>query len=298
MKKQLFVCAALVGLVTLFFQNCSKAVLLPPQALPSTLSLAGKTDWCISGSLQGYTLDTFYVRNVSIVPWLGQFLPDSDADGLPDSVELEVGFDPSKPRSRSGALDSLCFNLSGTNACPVVPNSCNSSISSPIGLSECDILALRLDQIQGHPTQGLDSDRDGIIDYFEMIAGTNPKVADSTADPDHDKILNQTEFTRQSNPLYADASAPSEILMDIRAEQLIGEQAAGCNGEVWQLAINHVPFLPSIGTNSLVAVVKLKPKTGNSGNSMIYYQTFILDANLKSINLNANSMIKAGEVLP
>lgn len=311
MKKHLLI---LSTLLVFLFQNCSKAVLLPPEALPLILNVAGKTEWCLSGALQGYTLDTFYVRNVSIMPWLGQFLPDSDSDGLPDSVEREVGFDPTNPRSRSGALDSLCFNLSGTNSCPAVPSTCNPT-SGPLGMSECDIIALRLDQIQGHPNQGLDSDRDGIIDYFELISGTNAKVSDNTADPDHDKILNQSEFNRQSNPLFADVSASAEILMDTRAEQLTGQQATSCTGEVWHLAINHVPFLlhteanssninegvfRSHGTaqNTLVAVVKLKPKTGNTGNAFIYYQSFLVDVNVRNINLNGEAMLKAGEVLP
>lgn len=302
----------LAGL-TVSFQNCSNTTLIQPQA-PVILNIQGQTNWCLDGTLLGYTLDTFYVRNINISPWQGQFLADTDADGLPDAVELMVGFDPGNPRSRSGVLDSLCFNLSGTNSCPTVASGCDPT-PAPLGISACEIQTLGLDKVNDNPTVGLDSDLDGIIDYFEIVGGTDPAVADANDDPDHDEILNHTEYERQSNPLFADANAPSGDLMSITSTQLTGAQVGSCAGEVWQLAIQHVPYAPDVGAfasnsatgvnqphaagqNILVAVVKLKPQTGTTGNAQIFYQTFLIDQKTSNLPIDGSSMQLAGEVLP
>ena len=46
----------------------------------------------------------------------------------------------------------------------------------------------------------LDTDGDGLHDWWEIAHGTNWKVADAYADPDHDGMLNLQEFLAGTDP--------------------------------------------------------------------------------------------------
>jgi Bacterial TSP3 repeat len=298
------------------FQNCANVGISKSQV--EELSVSGSSILCLDNQsqLQNYTLETFYVRNINVIGWKGQFVADSDGDGLPDDVETAVGFDPTNPHSRSVVLDRVCFDASDSNSCPHISTNC-SAVPSPLGISQCEIVNLGLDQLYQHPTSGLDSDKDGIIDYFEILGGTSPVKNDALADPDNDGILNQVEYQRQSNPLYSDANAPLSSLVQANAQLLTADQAPSCAGEAWNLSIDKLPYLATMAVTSsadprgvfrshsgaenvIAVVVKLKPKTGftSSLNSKIYYQTLVVSPNRSSLGFDVNSFVLAGEVLP
>jgi hypothetical protein len=296
----------------LCFQNCARTGLETPQ-LASTLNASGETSWCLQDDLNGYTVESFYVRNVNVVPWLGNLVADSDADGLPDSVEKQVGFDPQNPRSRSGALDRVCYNLGDNgNSCPMVAATCDPTPNA-LGMAPCDIQTLQLDQVYQHPTQGLDTDKDGIPDYIEILAGTDPKVIDNDQDPDHDEILNQDEIARGSNPFFADADLPTSLLTKANSQHLTGAAASNCSGELWQFEVDHIQYVPTLAISSnapgplqshnaneniILMVIKLRPNSGVSGNAKLYYQTFIVDSLSTTLPLDSSQLQLAGEVLP
>ncbi len=66
---------------------------------------------------------------------------DSDADGMADYLELEMGFDYNRRRSRGPILDSICFQLAGSANCSALLPSCSTN-QNALGLSECDLRAL------------------------------------------------------------------------------------------------------------------------------------------------------------
>ena len=310
--------AAFVALVSLgallFFQNCSRTPLERPTEV-FTLASTGKTAWCLKDDLLGYTVETYYARNLNVLPWIGSFSVDSDADGLPDGVEASLGFNPVDPYSRSGALDRVCYN-SGNNTkdCPSVPTAC-SSTPNALGISECDLKALELDLITGHPDQGLDTDKDGIPDYFEILSGISPAIYDSAQDPDHDNYLNQDEILRGSNPFFGDPNTDPKLLMQTHAEKITGPDASSCAGEAWEFSIDNVQFAPNAvsytssvdsgvslshgaGENVIAVVIKLRPKAGVSGNARLFYQAFVINAKTENLPFDTNSFTAAGEVLP
>lgn len=306
---------AITAGVLLCFQNCARTPLERPIHVV-TMNSSGHTDWCLDGALSGFTVETFYARNVNVVSWVGNFYPDSDADGLPDFLEDQMpGFSSTNPHSGSPKLlDRVCYNAGNqTGTCTSVPNICNGTPGA-LGLSECDLQVLRRDQLN-QPGRGLDTDQDGAPDYFEVLAGTDSGVYDSNQDPDHDNVLNLEEISRGSNPFYSDAGLSATNLMDSRAEKLTGADANGCTGEAWRFTIKHVQYVPTLenapngtgvlqhhreGDNVVVAVIKLHPMAGfmingTAPNAKFYYQTFTVNLSTHTLPLTVNSF---QEVLP
>src|SRR5690606_32432497 len=145
--------------LALGFQNCAKVPLeIPPIELGLSYA-SGKMELCLQNDLSTYTVESLISINVNVMPFEDELALDSDGDGIPDFKEIEYGFDPYKRRSQSDFMDSVCLALSGSNGCSGTVVACNSERNA-LGLSDCDIMALGLDQIHSHPNQGIDSDKD------------------------------------------------------------------------------------------------------------------------------------------
>jgi hypothetical protein len=87
-------------------------------------------------------------------------------------------------------------------------------------MTDCDWRMLGLDQL---PTSsatdwGIDSDQDGMPDFIEIIKGTNPAVADMTADPDVDGVDTRKEIALGRDPFANDQAIPDYQLNQYHVE--------------------------------------------------------------------------------
>lgn len=132
--------------------------------------------------------------NLNRVQYLGNYEPDSDADGISDKEEIKIGFNPLEPRTK-GVLDSLCQRAGQDVASCTAPAACTKT-EVGIGLQDCDIKFAST--YFGKTLNGYDTDSDQIIDFIEVIRGTNPVLADMQNDMDRDGISNIKEIINGS----------------------------------------------------------------------------------------------------
>lgn len=139
----------------------------------------------------------------------GGLEPDTDMDGVPDSVEQSMGTDfrgrdsDTPNGDRYGDLFEL-RNL-GSGFDPSDPTrpavSCPDGEASDLdgdGLLDCEEVFAGTDP--RHP----DTDSDGIMDWFEVVMQTDPLVADAEVDLDFDGISNRDEILGGSDPVQPD----------------------------------------------------------------------------------------------
>jgi hypothetical protein len=133
--------------------------------------------------------------------------PDTDTDGLADSVELEAGTDPENVDSDrpmgDGYTDLLEHRLAGSGFDALDPSipaiSCGASSDlDGDGLLDCEEDFLETDP--RHP----DTDGDQLTDWIELMMGTDPLVDDALADLDFDGVLNGDEILGATDPTNPD----------------------------------------------------------------------------------------------
>ncbi len=133
---------------------------------------------------------------------------DSDHDGVPDSVELQLGLNPFSSESQGdGILDGdRDFDRDGlSNAGEILVG------TDPRNPHTIDPKILDGD---------LDRDQDSLTDGQESRLGTNPLTADSDGDGWND----ESEVTTGSNPLSADSTPDlPEIAWPLVAVEALGE---------------------------------------------------------------------------
>ncbi|HJK96513.1 MAG TPA: hypothetical protein RMF84_04790 [Polyangiaceae bacterium LLY-WYZ-14_1] len=135
------------------------------------------------------------------------YLTDEDRDGLPDDVEIELGTDLRNPDSDVGGGDGYTdlfeqrFRDRGYDpldpAVPAVPCRQQGDLDGD-GLRDCEEEALETD------VRNADTDGDNVLDYQEVLAGTDPTVADGLEDLDFDGVLNIEEVVGGTNALVPD----------------------------------------------------------------------------------------------
>lgn len=280
----LFLSAAVLGIV---FQNCSQVSLENAESSIPPFLASGKVEICLDGVLQNYTLENFLVANLNRVSHKGALFLDSDADGVPDVVEIANGSNPFDRYSAGPILDSICLAQKGSTNCRDLTLNCNQENFDSLGLGDCDLEALGLNKM-AHPTLGLDSDRDGYLDFIEILRGTLPNVHDSNSDPDRDLVLNGEELRTGTNPLFAESSVRPRDKIKSAAKKTAN---SSCAGETWLVTFEGVEIVPALGfsdpKDSLRSSTNLKlsrnpdenivfmnlvlsPKLGSSGNTKVY----------------------------
>jgi hypothetical protein len=310
----LFFCSAGLALV-FFFQNCSRVPL--ETALPGVtiFSVEGAIDICLEKVLENYTLDNLVITNLNLTSSRGRLLVDSDSDGIADVDEVGLGFDPLKRRSNGQVLDSICLNVSGSSNCLEQVSTCSSSINL-LGLNDCDLKIMRLDTLDGHPTQGLDSDKDGLIDILEVLSGTLANKGDRNDDPDHDGVMNWVEIQQGTSPVFANTNVDQSRLIEYSTTQ--AARGSSCAGELWKVKVKRLPLIeakayedpsdsvsplsPTLShdenENVITVFLKLKTRTGSGGNSRVYFKDFKLNRLFQGFGFSIEDFKFAGEVLP
>lgn len=161
---------------------------------------------------------------------------DSDGDGLPDRVELELGTSPTNRDTdgdhlsdlvehmlRSQGLDPLRDELTDPagnwpKECPL-PGSGNPAAFPPErdsdgdGLTDCEEALLRSEATL------FDSDHDGIPDALELAHGTNLIHDDALEDTDADGFSNVDEYRAHRDPLARERAFEKSYRYEIQNER-------------------------------------------------------------------------------
>lgn len=318
MKK--FRVKATIGLIffcglLLVFQNCSNNIRLKPLEMASAKIMGKVTALGTICLPADEVLDTLVIRNINIKILNGKLVEDSDGDGLSDYEEKTLGSDMKKRRSGGKVLDSLCQQLGSVSECANLDLVCTGSLMG-FGLNDCDVTALDLDGYYGHPTQGLDTDKDGVSDYFEIQTGTFPNIHDANGDLDHDTIANFMEIEQGSNPRQADVGLPLDLLLQIQKSKL--PPSSSCAGDEWQVNINYMPLVPiasytsdldakfnhAENENLIFLNLKTRPRSGSNVNASMYLLVKGVmamtsgDAMNQSFNFTFTDFQKLGEMEP
>lgn len=215
--------------------------------LPRSVNEVDEIPFCetlTSGRRTQFVVREFAVTNLTAVMSHGKLLADSDMDGLSDVEEERLGFDPTRPRSsreNNLLLDGLCPKGLKAEQCPM-KDTCKDANS--LGLTDCDLGTYSL-------TDGLDSDRDDIPDFIEILKGSSPNAIDVTKNLDGDSKNLIEEILRYGrDPNYPDDDLDPSLMLDY-VHHLSAAPLDKCpsNQESWVYEIKGVPLVSTLKTN-------------------------------------------------
>jgi hypothetical protein len=265
-------------------------------------------DLIVSQHAHEYKPDLYAVINLNVSRVRGELSVDSDGDGLPDHLEVALGYDPTHPRSSEaeGILDGICERLGGKVQCQKQREalSCDPQKFDSLGLTDCDqkILKLHLAKLSlVGGGLGVDTDGDGLPDYVEILKGTNPALADQLFDPDRDGVLNRDEILSGTDPFFPDKNLfPLDQLNHYELKYHLNKTPLCQYGE-WKMtlgALQHAPTLAVQGWPSshsfhnkkekeqtLLFLYRLAPM--NSLSPYEYYYHFVKVTPTKENELNS-----------
>ncbi|MBX7211435.1 MAG: hypothetical protein K1X78_24225 [Verrucomicrobiaceae bacterium] len=122
---------------------------------------------------------------------------DSDGDGLLNYEEALHAMDPLNAHTRGGPQTDYQIVLAETAAA-----NGTASEGGAAGAAESPGAAT---SGAGAGSAAIDDyDGDGLPNWWEILYGTNPRLADADADPDDDGLLNRFEYQLLANPLDHD----------------------------------------------------------------------------------------------
>lgn len=209
-----------------------------------TAEEVGGLDFCglaNSGTNTTFKVKRFGAINLTARAEGGRLLPDSDMDGIVDTLEKDLGYDPQRARSQYAVLDGICKN----GICDGTEDISTCQGLNAVGLSECDVDKLNL-------SDGLDSDKDLIPDFVEILKGIDPiQINDNYRNSDNDGLQNYTEILQGSDPLSYDESFDKDLLMRYSVQKSL-EPFSYCAlpQESWSFTLDYIPLVPTLATNN------------------------------------------------
>ncbi|MBN1656630.1 MAG: VWA domain-containing protein [Deltaproteobacteria bacterium] len=153
---------------------------------------------------------SFMARNQYASLTRDGYEPDTDADGLGDALERNLGTkykerdSDATPEVADGYSDLFELRYKKLGFDPTDPLQPAITCSEPSDLDGDGLLDCEETMI-GTDTRRSDSDGDGILDWIEIVNGTDPTVADATQDLDFDGNSNLDEIRGGTNPQVPDA---------------------------------------------------------------------------------------------
>ena len=138
--------------------------------------------------------DKFFFRlKYTDDPLTGAFHGDDDGDGIPNGVEILLGFSATTPNGNS---DGDLLSDRAEIALGLDPNDPTDAVDA-----DGDGIVDAIERLYGLSTSGLtDSDSDGMDDEWELKYYLNIGVDDGGLDPDGDGLTNLEEFQLGTNP--------------------------------------------------------------------------------------------------
>lgn len=140
-----------------------------------------------------------------------ELLPDSDADGLSDREEDELGLDALEPDSDGDFFGDKLEHMLRTLGLDPTATTTIADCDDPTidtdgeGLRDCE------EKLLGSDKTLFDTDADGFPDHVELRAGTNPLSADTLDDSDFDGVNNGREVRAHTDVRSNDARTRSEL---------------------------------------------------------------------------------------
>ncbi|MGV3619599.1 MAG: calcium-binding protein [Archangium sp.] len=176
-----------------------------PETLDATLASLNY------GSLQReLVLKRLVAMNRNVLSRNGEFLLDSDGDGISDDDENTMGFDPTNVDSDGDRISDgveLKMGLPGTTgSVPLnTPRGCNPELDTDGDrLNDCE------ERVLGTDACIVDTDGDGVPDLAEFLGGTNPLISEDLQDDDRDGLSNIAEIEAHTDPISVDIAFQKE----------------------------------------------------------------------------------------
>jgi hypothetical protein len=190
-----------------------------------------------------FVLKEFIAFNRNVIATEGGFLPDSDADGLPDVEEELLGLDP-----RSDDTDGDYYNdrlehlLRTLNLDPTV-TSTQPDCDDPTLDTDGDTLRDCEEKLLGADKTLFDTDADGYPDPVEFRTGTNPLFNDSLDDIDLDGVNNGREIAAHTDALSNDGKVRAELAYRYRTTELgVTEDQRSC----YDFRVSNITLLETL----------------------------------------------------
>lgn len=294
-----------ITVILVFFQNCTNKDL---ESIPYVEQIHYQNilvKLCLNETYSNYTLENFIPLSLGLKNDKLDIAPDSDFDGLSDQEEEKYGFDKYKPRTSGGILDSVCFRYTNTNDCTKLNLKCHHQPNG-FGLNDCETEFSGIDLANNHPTNGLDTDKDGILDIIEILRGTDPLVADAFSDSDNDQRTNLDELLSGGNVNYYDETIAERHKMQVTSRKV---NDPNCSGEKWEINIQHLPwskakvaiddptFSTTVGESFALLSFKIYSLDLSIKNMKVFAKVLTLKENQDTIELSLPDFNYLGEVL-
>ena len=199
-----------------------------------------------------FQLRELVVWNENYVLRNGVPSPDSDADGLADDEEAELGTNPTKADTDGdGVGDKIEHALAypGSEFNPLVPGKFKecSNIKKPFPDSDADGLDDCEEAVEGTNPYLQDTDRDGLPDVVEVLRGVFPLADDRLYDTDADGMHNGLELQQATDPNVNDSAA---AVANAYSNSVVADVATG-NGVTVVLNPNPAYPFPGVSIDSV-----------------------------------------------
>lgn len=229
-----------------------------------------------------YKLKQILVTNMnSAIETDGMLGPDSDADGISDKREIQLGLDPLKA-STNGVCSDLIY-IRNQNRCPsTCPEGLKYLDSDHDGISDCD------ESILGTNATNADTDGDGLLDGSEHYLGLSPiDPTDRDSDPDGDGANNEQELSRGTSPFFDDRTVNHKMFIDVSKNEIVEADGSYCYDvtltglqvfETQEVQTNTLAYLNHRNDENIIRVLFLEvPENQPSARPLILeaYRTMI-----------------------